>query len=60
MLYLVQKQSKQPKQGEMPDVYIVEDKELNHFLHEQSGPNHVLLFNDFPERNLYTVSNHKD
>lgn len=60
MLYLVQKQSKLPKQGEMPEVYIVEGKELNHFLHEQAGPNHVLLFNVFSERNLYIVSNHKD
>ncbi|WGL30867.1 hypothetical protein [Dipodfec virus UOA04_Rod_446] len=55
---------KQPKtQGQtpaQPEVYVVEEGELMHFLHENLRPDVVLVFTEFPERNLYTLSNDKD
>lgn len=45
-----------------PEVYVVEEAELLHFLHENAKPNSnsVLLFDVFPEENLYLLSNDKD
>lgn len=55
---------KQPKvQGQspsQPELYVVEDAELSHFLHENLRPECVLIFSELPARNLYTLANNED
>lgn len=55
---------KQPKvQGQnptQPELYVVENGELEHFLHENLRPDCVLIFSEMPTRNLYTLANYED
>lgn len=64
MLFKVLKHPKtqDPQHPMDPEVYVVEEAELLHFLHENARPNSnsVLLFDVFPEENLYLLSNDKD
>lgn len=59
MYYQVAKQVQGAKDA-APELFIVEDGELNHFLHENMRAGVVLLFTEFPDKNLYTLSNDKD
>lgn len=47
-------------QGAKPEIFVVAETEINHFLHEQLSSNVVLVFSHFPERNLYTIENQED
>lgn len=47
-------------QGAKPEIYVVAENNINHFLHEQLSANSVLIFSEFPERNLYTDENQAD
>lgn len=58
--YQVLEQSGSDQSVKAPQVYVVEDGELLHFLHENMRSDNVLVFRDFPERNLYTLSNTED
>lgn len=58
--YQVLEQPSVEKPVSTPQVYVVEDEELLHFLHENMRSDNVLIFRDFPERNLYTLSNTAD
>jgi hypothetical protein len=51
-----------PQRPAEPVVYVVEEAELLHFLHENLKPSsgNVLVFDSFPEENLYLLSNDKD
>ena len=64
MLFKVLKHSKpqDPQRPMEPEIYVVEEGELMHFLHEnlKPGSNSVLVFDNFPEGNLYLLSNDKD
>lgn len=64
MLFKVLKHAKNndPQRPVEPVVYIVEEAELLHFLHENLKPSsgNVLVFDSFPEENLYLLSNDKD
>lgn len=64
MLFKVLKHAKNndPQRPSEPVVYIVEEAELLHFLHENLKPSsgNVLVFDSFPEENLYFLSNDKD
>lgn len=64
MLFKVLKHAKSndPQRPVEPVVYIVEEAELLHFLHENLKPSsgNVLVFDSFPEENLYLLSNDKD
>lgn len=60
MYYQVLKQDKQAAQGAQPELFIVAQDNLEHFLHEQLTQNVVLIFSSFPERNLYTEENDAD
>lgn len=64
MLFKVLKHAKNndPQRPAEPVVYIVEEAELLHFLHENLKPSsgNVLVFDSFPEENLYLLSNDKD
>lgn len=64
MLFKVLKHAKNndPQRPVEPVVYIVEEAELLHFLHENLKPSsgNVLVFDSFPEENLYFLSNDKD
>lgn len=62
MYYKVLKQQK-PVQGAQPaepTLFIVEEEELNHFLHEQNEANCVLVFDEIPSRNLYLLCKDDD
>jgi len=61
--YLSQRHRQQQHERPMePEIYVVEEAELLHFLHENAKPgsNSVLVFDVFPEENLYLLSNDKD
>jgi hypothetical protein len=64
MLFKVLKHAKNndPQRPAEPVVYVVEEAELLHFLHENLKPSsgNVLVFDSFPEENLYLTSNDKD
>ena len=64
MLFKVAKHSKSndPQRPQEPVIYVVEEGELLHFLHENLKPSsgNVLVFDSFPEENLYLLSNDKD
>lgn len=64
MLFKVLKHAKNndPQRPAEPVVYVVEEVELLHFLHENLKPSsgNVLVFDSFPEENLYLSSNDKD
>lgn len=64
MLFKVLKHAKNndPQRPVEPVVYVVEEAELLHFLHENLKPSsgNVLVFDSFPEENLYLLSNDKD
>lgn len=64
MLFKVAKHSKSndPQRPQEPVIYVVEESELLHFLHENLKPSsgNVLVFDSFPEENLYLLSNDKD
>lgn len=64
MLFKVLKHAKNndPQRPAEPVVYVVEEAELLHFLHENLKPSsgNVLVFDSFPQENLYLVSNDKD
>ena len=60
MFYQVLKQAKQAAQGAQPELFIVEAGELDHFLHEQSSNDFVLVFSEIPSRNLYLLSKDDD
>lgn len=64
MLFKVLKHAKNndPQRQSEPVVYIVEEAEVLHFLHEnlKLSSGNVLLFDSFPEENLYLLSNDKD
>ena len=64
MLFKVLKHPKvqDPQRPVDPEIYVVEEAELLHFLHENARPgsNCVLVFDTFPEGNLYLLSNDKD
>lgn len=60
MYYQVLKQDKQAVQGAQPELFIVAQDNLKHFLHEQLTQNVVLIFSAFPDRNLYTEENGSD
>lgn len=64
MLFKVLKHAKNndPQRPVEPVVYVVEEAELLHFLHENLKPSsgNVLVFDSFPQENLYLVSNDKD
>lgn len=64
MLFKVLKHAKNndPQRPAEPVVYVVEEAELLHFLHENLKPSsgNVLVFDSFPEENLYLSSNDKD
>lgn len=60
IFYKVAKQSKSQEQGRQPELFLVEDSELSHFLHEQMDQNSVLVFDEMPIRNLYTEVNQED
>lgn len=64
MLFKVAKHSKSndPQRPQEPVIYVVEESELPHFLHENLKPSsgNVLVFDSFPEENLYLLSNDKD
>ena len=64
MLFKVLKHPKtqDPQRPMEPEIYVVEEAELLHFLHENAKPgsNSVLVFDVFPEENLYLLSNDKD
>lgn len=64
MLYKVLKQNKvqDPQRPAEPVIFVVEESELMHFLHENLKPSSgvVLLFDTFPDENLYLLSNDKD
>lgn len=60
MYYQVLEQSKGQDQSKQPSVYIVEDVELMHFIHDNLRSDNVLIFSEFPARNLYTESNIQD
>lgn len=59
MYYKVLKQIKN-SQDSAPELFIVEEGELNHFLHEQLSEKCVLVFDGIDARNLYLLSNDKD
>lgn len=59
MYYKVLKQNK-AEQNVPAELFIVEDAELQHFLHEQKSDNSVLIFDEIDARNLYLLSNDKD
>lgn len=59
MYYKVLRQSKDA-QNAQPELFIVEDAELQHFLHEQKSDNSVLIFDEIDARNLYLLSNSED
>lgn len=59
MFYKVLKQQKEA-QNVQPELFIVEDAELMHFLHEQQSDNSVLIFDEMSDRNLYLVTNNND
>lgn len=52
----------QPANGQAsePEIFIVEESELTHFLHEQLSPTHVLVFDRMESRNMYTLVNTED
>lgn len=58
--FQVVKQPKQQDQQRIPEIYIVEDAEINHFIHENLRSDCVLVFSEFPARNLYTLANNED
>lgn len=64
MLFKVLKHPKlqDPQHPTDPDIFVVEEAELLHFLHENAKPNSgsVLIFDVFPQENLYLLSNDKD
>lgn len=64
MLFKVLKHAKNndPQRPVEPVVYVVEEAELLHFLHENLKPSsgNVLVFDSFPVENLYLSSNDKD
>lgn len=64
MLFKVLKQNKNadPQRPHEPVLYIVEQGEIEHFLHEnlKPGSGNVLVFDSMPEENLYLLSNDKD
>lgn len=62
MFFKVLKTLKQQpaNQQQEPEIFIVEEDELIHFLHEQLSPSTVLVFDAMNVRNLYTVANHED
>lgn len=64
MLFKVLKQPKtqDPQRPMEPEIYVVEEAELLHFLHENAKPgsNSFLVFDVFPQENLYLLSNDKD
>lgn len=64
MLFKAMKHAKNndPQRPSEPVVYVVEDSEILHFLHENLKPSsgNVIVFDSFPEENLYLVSNDKD
>lgn len=64
MLFKVAKHSKSndPQRPQEPVIYVVEEGELLHFLHENLKPSsgNVLVFDSFPEENLYLLLNDKD
>lgn len=64
MLFKVLKHAKNndPQRPVEPVVYVVEEAELLHFLHENLKPSsgNVLVFDSFPKENLYLLSNDKD
>lgn len=64
MLFKVAKHSKSsdPQRPQEPVIYVVEEGELLHFLHENLKPSsgNMLVFDSFPEENLYLLSNDKD
>lgn len=59
MYYKVLKQAKDA-QNVPAELFIVEDAELQHFLHEQKSENSVLIFDEIDARNLYLLSNSED
>ncbi|MCZ2845436.1 MAG: hypothetical protein O2U61_02900 [Candidatus Bathyarchaeota archaeon] len=63
MFYKVLKQTKQAPGSQIqtePELFIVQDVELEHFLHEQENNNSILVFDSISERNLYLLSNDAD
>lgn len=62
MFFKVLKTPKQQPANQQvePEIFIVEEEELLHFMHEQLSPSSVLVFDAMNTRNLYTVSNHED
>lgn len=64
MLFKVAKHIKTqaPNRPTEPVIYVVEEEELLHFLHENLKPSsgNVLIFDTFPQENLYLLSNDKD
>lgn len=57
--YQVAKQSKTNREAQ-PEMFVVEDEELTHFLHEQLTSDSVLVFTEMPARNIYTIANDVD
>lgn len=63
MIFKVLKTPKQqPGNGQQvePEIFIVEEAEISHFLHEQLSPNFVLVFDRMEGRNMYTLQNFED
>lgn len=58
--YKVAKQSKSAQQNTPAEIFIVEQGELEHFLHEQLSADCILIFDEMPLRNLYTLINDAD
>jgi hypothetical protein len=63
-LFKVQKivKNQDPNRPSEPVIYVVEEGEIEHFLHEnlKPGSGNVLIFDRMPEENLYLFSNDKD
>lgn len=57
--YQVAKQSKTNREAQA-ELFVVEDEELQHFLHEQLSQDSVLIFSEMPARNIYTLANDID
>lgn len=58
--YKVAKHLKGVEQKQEPELFIVEDAELSHFLHEQDSSHCVLIVDEIPARNLYLLANNED
>lgn len=56
------RKAQNPNEQVEPELFIVEEAELPHFLHENLKPGSpdVLIFDSIPAQNLYLVSNDQD